>query len=363
MRLSSTLKGLLRAVAFVVWVCALTANRGNELKDDTVADLNFKDSASSEFYPGEPPNVAEAAPGQALPSDERKRTPSPGIRASDSFSTSDPTPEAAAGTPFLSAEPVVSSIRPRDRATGDASPEGPAAAVVDVAVPPASESLPPATPQPSPIATASTPEATPAPVEPKPRATGDASSEGPAAAVVDVAAQPASESLPPATPQPSPIAAASPTSPGHLSTRSVPSLRASVPHFRLATRTAAGRARASAHAQLDRLSVTRGARKPAQFGRAGVVGTGAAGKGSRVTVSKAGTGSIGGPSSSSKRGGRDTETGKGIGISAASVASLHRSEGVQWRLTLKRRCPSILESSAEYDDEVVWLCRVSAGLN
>jgi len=45
------------------------------------------------------------------------------------------------------------------------------------------------------------------------------------------------------------------------------------------------------------------------------------------------------------------------------VTTLSDTGGTQWRLIFKRRCPSILESSREYDDDLVWLCRKWAERN
>ena len=39
------------------------------------------------------------------------------------------------------------------------------------------------------------------------------------------------------------------------------------------------------------------------------------------------------------------------------VTSLSDARGTKWRLIFNRRCPSILESSREYDDDLVGLCR------
>jgi hypothetical protein len=48
--------------------------------------------------------------------------------------------------------------------------------------------------------------------------------------------------------------------------------------------------------------------------------------------------------------------------SIRTAVSESEAQGVQWRLSLRRRCPSIIASSDEYDDDLVRLCRLSAGL-
>jgi hypothetical protein len=46
----------------------------------------------------------------------------------------------------------------------------------------------------------------------------------------------------------------------------------------------------------------------------------------------------------------------------ATLASLNGSQGAPWRLALRRRCPSIIASSEEYDDDLVRLCRLPGAL-
>lgn len=46
----------------------------------------------------------------------------------------------------------------------------------------------------------------------------------------------------------------------------------------------------------------------------------------------------------------------------ATQVSATMMPGAQWRLALRRRCPSIVASAVEYDDDLVQLCRRSAGL-
>jgi hypothetical protein len=42
------------------------------------------------------------------------------------------------------------------------------------------------------------------------------------------------------------------------------------------------------------------------------------------------------------------------------MARLDDKGGTRWRPIFKRRCPSILESSSEYDDALVSLCQTWA---
>jgi hypothetical protein len=254
-------------------------------------------------------------------------------------------------------EVIPEADEPGPRPTSEASSEGRAPTLVDLSEQPAPASLPLATPRPAPVVMASPmPEVIPEADEPGPRPTSEASSEARAPAVAGVAAQPAAASLPPAAPQPSAV--------GHKRigfhpARSSPTLGVPVSHLRFATRAAA---KMVARTEPG-LSVTSDARKTSHFGRTAIVGRGVIGKGGRwKAISKGEAGPISSRSKSGQRSGREIETGKGIGISARSVASLKGPEAVQWRLSLKRRCPSILETSAEYDEEVVWLCRVSASL-
>ena len=44
------------------------------------------------------------------------------------------------------------------------------------------------------------------------------------------------------------------------------------------------------------------------------------------------------------------------------VGRVDEADAVQWHLALRRRCPSIIASAEEYDDDLVRLCRLSAGL-
>ena len=48
--------------------------------------------------------------------------------------------------------------------------------------------------------------------------------------------------------------------------------------------------------------------------------------------------------------------------SIRTAVSQSEAQRVQWRLALRRRCPSIIASADEYDDDLVRLCRLSAGL-
>jgi len=55
--------------------------------------------------------------------------------------------------------------------------------------------------------------------------------------------------------------------------------------------------------------------------------------------------------------------GQSRAFSASRVAGrVNEADVVQWRLALKRRCPSIIASADEYDEDLVRLCRTSVGL-
>jgi hypothetical protein len=348
--------------------------------------------------------------------DIRALTEEPAAVAADAAAQpapASPSPATLQPSPIVIAPPaleVVATAKPKARSAGEARSEAPTPIVADPAAQPAPASPPPATPQPSLIVSVSPAlgEAPEAAAEPKARSTGEAGSDAPAPAVADVARQtapaspppeaeataaamarttgeassevpalvaaelvpPEAPASPPETPQPAPIMTLSPTPTGSISKRPEPLFRRSVPPSRIAIRTTSGKGGPGLHARLTRLSVMRDAHDDTGVGRAIAVGAGAAGKGGRWVSQPGGFGSngssaraIGGLSSSGEDGGHGAGKGNRPGRSVTSVASLYGREGAQWRPALKRRCPSILESSAEYDDDLVWLCRVSARSN
>ncbi|SEF15624.1 Cell pole-organizing protein PopZ [Rhizobiales bacterium GAS191] len=346
--------------------------------------------------------------------DIRALTEEPAAVAADAAAQpapASPSPATLQPSPIVIAPPaleVVATAKPKARSAGEARSEAPTPIVADPAAQPAPASPPPATPQPSLIVSVSPAlgEAPEAAAEPKACSTGEAGSDAPAPAVADVARQtapaspeaeataaamarttgeassevpalvaaelvpPEAPASPPETPQPAPIMTLSPTPTGSISKRPEPLFRRSVPPSRIAIRTTSGKGGPGLHARLTRLSVMRDAHDDTGVGRAIAVGAGAAGKGGRWVSQPGGFGSngssaraIGGLSSSGEDGGHGAGKGNRPGRSVTSVASLYGREGAQWRPALKRRCPSILESSAEYDDDLVWLCRVSARSN